>query len=57
MATQRRNTDVLSNEISKLSTIELDAVSGGRIRWIDIHMPYNDFIKMPVNAPAPTRYA
>jgi hypothetical protein len=54
MTTQERQIDLFSDE---LSIVELDAVSGGRIRWIDIHMPYNDFIKMPVNAPAPTRYA
>ena len=57
MTTQRREIDVLSDKTCELSIVELDAVSGGRIRWIDIHMPYNDFIKMPVNAPAPTRYA
>jgi hypothetical protein len=54
MSTQKREIDLRSDE---LSIVELDTVSGGRIRWIDIHMPYNDFIKMPVNAPAPTRYA
>jgi hypothetical protein len=43
--------------IAEMSAEELEAVSGGRIKWTDIHMPYNDFIKMPVNAPPPTRYA
>ncbi|MBR1146233.1 hypothetical protein [Bradyrhizobium sp. AUGA SZCCT0431] len=57
MITQERETDLLSGESSQLSIVELDAVSGGRIRWIDIHMPYKDFIKMPVSGPAPTRYA
>ena len=57
MTTQKRKIDLLSDETNQLSTVELDAVSGGRIRWIDIHMPYKDFNKMPVNAPAPTRYA
>ena len=55
--TQEREINLLSNETNRLSIVELDAVSGGRIRWIDIHMPYNDFIKMPINGPAPTRYA
>jgi hypothetical protein len=55
MTAQER--DLLSDETCELSIVELDAVSGGRIRWIDIHMPYNDFIKMPINGPAPTRYA
>jgi hypothetical protein len=43
--------------IDEMTADQLDTVSGGRIRWIDIHMPYKDFDKMPVNAPAPTRYA
>ena len=43
--------------VAEMTVDELDAVAGGRIRWIDIHMPYNDFIKWPVNAPSPTRYA
>ena len=47
MTTQEREIDLLSDEINRLSIAELDAVSGGRIRWIDIHMPYNDFIKWP----------
>lgn len=57
MTTQERPTALLSDETNQLSIVELDAVSGGRIRWIDIHMPYKDFNKMPVNGPAPTRYA
>ena len=55
MTTRKR--DLRSEETMELSIVELDAVSGGRIRWIDIHMPYKDFIKMPINGPAPTRYA
>jgi hypothetical protein len=43
--------------IDELCADELDVVSGGRIRWIDIHMPYKDFIKWPISAPSPTRYA
>ena len=27
------------------------------IRWIDIHMPYKDFIKWPGGDPSPTRVA
>jgi hypothetical protein len=57
MTTQEREIDLLSDEINRLSIVELDAVSGGRIRWIDIHMPYNDFIKWPGGQPSPTRYA
>ncbi|MBU6462250.1 MAG: hypothetical protein KGK01_12805 [Bradyrhizobium sp.] len=33
---------------------ELEIVSGGRIKWSDIHMDYHNFNP---NAPAPTRYA
>ena len=54
MTMQKREIDPRSDE---LSIVELEAVSGGRIRWIDIHMPYKDFIKMPVSGPQPTRYA
>jgi hypothetical protein len=43
--------------IDELSADELDVVSGGKIRWIDIHMPYKDFIKWPGGQPSPTRYA
>ena len=39
--------------IDELTVDELDAVSGGRIRWIDIHMPYKDFIKWPGGDPSP----
>jgi bacteriocin-like protein len=49
--------DLLSGENNQLSDNELDAVSGGRIRWIDIHMPYNDFIKWKGGDPSPTRLA
>lgn len=54
---QEREIDLLSDETCLLSADELDAVSGGRIRWIDIHMPYNDFIKWPGGDPSPTRLA
>ena len=57
MTTQKRAIDRLSDRTNQLSIVELDAVSGGKIRWIDIHVPYKDFIKWPVNAPSPTRYA
>ena len=57
MTTQERGIDLISDEINQLSIVELDAVSGGRIRWIDIHMPYNNFIKWPGGDPSPTRYA
>jgi hypothetical protein len=43
--------------IDEMTVAELEFVSGGRIRWIDIHMPYNDFIKWPGGDPSPTRYA
>jgi len=43
--------------IDELTVGELDIVCGGRIRWIDIHMPYKDFIKWPGGDPSPTRYA
>ena len=55
--TLERENDLLSDETNRLSIVELDAVSGGRIRWIDIHMPYKDFIKWPGGEPSPTRYA
>ena len=54
---QEREIDLLSDETKLLSADELDAVSGGRIRWIDIHMPYKDFIKWPGGDPSPTRIA
>ena len=57
MNTEEREIDLLSDNIGLLSADELDAVSGGRIRWIDIHMPYNDFIKWPGGDPSPTRIA
>ena len=43
--------------IDELTVGELDIVCGGRIRWIDIHMPYKDFIKWSGGDPSPTRYA
>jgi hypothetical protein len=57
MNTREREIEMLSGDTHLLSADELDAVSGGRIRWIDIHMPYNDFIKWPGGDPSPTRLA
>jgi hypothetical protein len=57
MISQQRENGLLSEDTSQLSIVELDAVSGGRIRWIDIFMPYKDFIKWPGGEPSPTRYA
>lgn len=57
MTAEERKSDMLSNDGTQLSIVELDAVSGGRIRWIDIHMPYKDFNKWPGGDPSPTRYA
>ena len=54
---RKNEIDLLSDAINLLSDNELDAVSGGRIRWIDIHMPYKDFIKWPGGDPSPTRIA
>jgi hypothetical protein len=48
-------TNLASDDISLLSDDELEAASGG-LSWLDIHMPYGDFNKMPINAPGPTRY-
>ena len=45
---------VASSELSSLSDHQLDAVHGG-LKWIDIHMPYNDFIRWKINDPSPTR--
>jgi len=55
--TRKREINRPSDEINPVSDNELDAVSGGRIRWIDIHMPYKDFIKWPGGDPSPTRVA
>ena len=54
---RRREINMLSDQINPVSDDALDAVSGGRIRWIDIHMPYKDFIKWPGGEPSPTRLA
>ena len=43
MNTQQREIAPLSGEINLLSEDELDAMSDG-VKWIDIHMPYSDFI-------------
>jgi hypothetical protein len=56
MNTRESEIDLRSVEINLLSDHELDAVSGGT-KWIDIHMPYGDFIKWPGGDPSPTRYA
>jgi hypothetical protein len=40
--------------VDEMTVGELDAVSGGRIKWSDIHMDYKNFNP---NEPAPTRYA
>lgn len=56
---QSQESDVTERkcEIREMTTKELDAVSGGKIRWIDIHMPYKDFSKWPGGQPSPTRLA
>ena len=46
--------DLASSELSSLSDNQLEAVSGG-LKWIDIHMPYNDFNRWKINDPSPTR--
>ncbi len=38
----------------EMTVDELDVVSGGRIKWSDIHMDYKNFNP---NEPAPSRYA
>ena len=43
-----------SSELGSLSDNQLDTVSGG-LKWIDIHMPYNDFNRWKINDPSPTR--
>lgn len=40
--------------IDEITIKELEIVSGGRIKWSDIHMDYHNFNP---NEPAPTRYA
>ena len=40
--------------IDEMTVDELGTVSGGRIKWSDIHMDYKNFNP---NEPAPTRYA
>jgi hypothetical protein len=57
MRTEESELDRPGVKINLLTEAELDAVSGGMIRWIDIHMPYLDFIKWPGGEPSPTRYA
>lgn len=55
--TRKREINMPSEGINPVSDKELDAVSGGRIRWTDIHMPYKDLIKWPGGDPSPTRVA
>jgi bacteriocin-like protein len=40
--------------VDEITINELESISGGRIKWSDIHMDYHNFNP---NAPAPTRYA
>ena len=56
MKTEESEIDLVAVEINVLSEHELDAVSGG-LRWIDIFMPYKNFILWPGGEPSPTRYA
>jgi len=44
-------------EANQLSDDELDTVSGGRIKWSDIHMDYHTLPSPLSTEPAPTRYA
>ena len=46
--------DLASRELISLSDNELEATRGG-LKWIDIHMPYNDFIRWKGGDPSPTR--
>jgi bacteriocin-like protein len=43
-------------EANQLSDDELDNVSGGRIKWSDIHMDYHNLPSPLSTEPAPTRY-
>jgi hypothetical protein len=54
MHPQDHELELASDELSSLSDNDLEAACGG-LRWIDIHMPYNDFIRWKVNDPSPTR--
>jgi hypothetical protein len=54
VASDLASSNLASDESSSLSDNQLQAACGG-LRWIDIHMPYNDFIRWKVNDPAPTR--
>ncbi|MDE2069336.1 MAG: hypothetical protein KGK01_16350 [Bradyrhizobium sp.] len=47
----------LENETIRLSDDELETVSGGRIKWSDIHMDYNAQLDLRNTNPPPTRYA
>jgi bacteriocin-like protein len=44
-------------EANQLSDDELDTVSGGRIKWSDIHMDYKAQLDLRNTDPPPTRYA
>lgn len=56
---QQQETDMndLENEAGRLSDDELDTVSGGRIKWSDIHMDYKAQLDLRNTDPPPTRYA
>lgn len=58
-ANQTKETDMVErdNEPAEMPIEELEQVSGGKIKWSDIHMPYKDFKAWPGGEPAPTRYA
>jgi hypothetical protein len=46
--------DLDSNELSSFSDEQLDAVCGG-MRWIDVFMPYKNFILWPGGNYSPGR--
>jgi hypothetical protein len=48
------SSDFASGELGSLSDNQLEAACGG-LKWIDIHMPYNDFNRWKINDPSPTR--
>ncbi|MDE2329262.1 MAG: hypothetical protein KGK16_00530 [Bradyrhizobium sp.] len=46
----------LENETGRLSDDELEIVSGGRIKWSDIHMDYHTLPSPLSTELPPTRY-